>query len=152
MHGTMGEIRVDETLNVVAEIRATHPQANEAELAQMLANRLRQDETEFVTACRRLVHGALITLGRLERAQRARRDTEEDDQAETAALADLVRCKVLLDLTMPNNKAMRFCTGADMAGFGEIYCRIASAVPPTMMVGEIMTESDVRALLTAGDQ
>jgi hypothetical protein len=54
----------------------------------------------------------------------------------------------LLDMIMPNGKALRFCTGCEMEAFGEGFLRIAAAVPADAMVGEVLTEAETRALLS----
>jgi hypothetical protein len=54
-----------------------------------------------------------------------------------------VKETVLLDLIMPNGVAMRFCTGTQMAGYGKAYEAIAA------MVGEVMVEAEIKALLQA---
>lgn len=53
----------------------------------------------------------------------------------------------LLDLTMPNGKAMRDCTGADMARFGNRYQRIAERVGKGKLVGSVLNEEQVRKII-----
>jgi hypothetical protein len=53
----------------------------------------------------------------------------------------------VLDLVMPNNKPMRFCTGAEMAKFGGIYGQIAEKVGNANLVGMVLTEAEVKPLL-----
>jgi hypothetical protein len=65
------------------------------------------------------------------------------------AAAAKARQTILLDLVMPNGKAMRFCTGDEMAKFGTAYSIIAERVG-SVLVGEILVESEVRGLLAAG--
>jgi hypothetical protein len=50
---------------------------------------------------------------------------------------------------MPNNEQLRFCTGAEVAGFGAAFSEIAERVGDESMVGEILCEDEVRALLRA---
>lgn len=54
---------------------------------------------------------------------------------------------VMLDLTMPNGKAMRDCTGADMAKFGNRYAKIAARVGKSGVVGEVLNEEQVRDII-----
>jgi len=56
---------------------------------------------------------------------------------------------VLLDLIMPNGQAMRYCTGGEMVGFGKAYQAIAVKVGAENLVGEVLIESEVKALLQA---
>ncbi len=54
---------------------------------------------------------------------------------------------VLLDLTMPNGKSMRDCTGAEMAKFGNRYQRIAEKVGKAKTVGSVLNEDQVKAIM-----
>jgi hypothetical protein len=65
-------------------------------------------------------------------------------------VAESVKQKVaqiaLLFLTMPNGKAMRYCTGREMATFGAGYAKIAKSVG-AKTVGEVLNEEEVRRLM-----
>ncbi len=54
---------------------------------------------------------------------------------------------IMLDLTMPNGKAMKDCTGAEMARFGNRYQRIAEKVGKAKLVGAVLNEDQVKAIL-----
>lgn len=54
---------------------------------------------------------------------------------------------IMLDLTMPNGKAMRECTGAEMAKFGNRYQKIAERVGKTKTVGGVLNEEQVRDIM-----
>lgn len=56
---------------------------------------------------------------------------------------------VMLDFLMPigDGKAMRDCTGAEMAKLGNRYQKIADKVGKTKTVGEVLNEDQVRALM-----
>jgi len=54
---------------------------------------------------------------------------------------------VMLDLQMPNGKKMRDCTGAEMAKFGNRYQRIAERVGKGRLVGSVLDEDQVRAIM-----
>lgn len=54
---------------------------------------------------------------------------------------------VMLDLTMPNGKAMRDCTGAEMAKFGNRYQKISARVGKSGIVGEVLNEEQVRDII-----
>lgn len=54
---------------------------------------------------------------------------------------------VVLDLTMPNGKPMKDCTGAEMAKFGNRYQKIAERVGKTKTVGSILNEEQVRGIM-----
>ena len=54
---------------------------------------------------------------------------------------------IMLDLTMPNGKAMRECTGGEMAKFGNRFQKIAERVGKTKLVGEVLAEDQVKAIM-----
>lgn len=54
---------------------------------------------------------------------------------------------VMLNLTMPNGKAMRDCTGAEMAKFGNRYQKIAERVGKAKLVGAVLDEDAVRKIM-----
>jgi hypothetical protein len=63
-------------------------------------------------------------------------------------IAARVKVTLVLDLIMPNGIAMRYCAGTQMATYGKAYEAIAAKVG-TAMVGEVMVEAEVKALLAA---
>jgi hypothetical protein len=54
---------------------------------------------------------------------------------------------IMLDLTMPNGKAMRDCTGAEMSKFGNRFQRIAEKVGKAKTVGSVLSEDQVKTIL-----
>jgi hypothetical protein len=54
---------------------------------------------------------------------------------------------VMLDLTMPNGKPMKECTGAEMSRFGNRFQRIAEKVGKTKTVGAVLNEDQVKAIM-----
>lgn len=54
---------------------------------------------------------------------------------------------VMLDLTMTNGKAMRDCTGAEMARFGNRFQKIAERVGKAKTVGSVLSEDQVKAIM-----
>lgn len=54
---------------------------------------------------------------------------------------------VMLDLTMPNGKAMRECTGQEMATFGNRFQKIATAVGKSKKVGDVLSEEQVQKIM-----
>lgn len=57
---------------------------------------------------------------------------------------------VLLDLTMPNGKALRYCTGRDCAKAGGWFTRIAKKIGAAGVVGKVLSEADVKSLFAEG--
>lgn len=54
---------------------------------------------------------------------------------------------VMLDLTMPNGKAMKDCTGAEMAKFGNRFQKIAERVGKAKTVGSVLSEEQVKGIM-----
>lgn len=54
---------------------------------------------------------------------------------------------IMLDLTMPNGKPMRDCTGGEMARFGNRFQKIAERVGKSKLVGSVLSEEQVRAVM-----
>lgn len=75
----------------------------------------------------------------MERAQAKARQAEAVERVKAQI--------VLLDLTMPNGKAMRDCTGGEMARFGNRFDRIAAKVGKTKLVGAVLNEEQVQAIM-----
>ncbi len=48
---------------------------------------------------------------------------------------------------MPNSKQLRYCLGREVAAFGDGFARIAEKVPADQIVGCVLVETEVRALL-----
>ena len=125
----------------------------EDRLAQMLAERIEEDRHLLLDASRLLVHQIVVVTETRKHQRKAasapvRAARRVADQAEAKAIAAKARQTILLDLTMPNGVAMRFCSGTQMAGFGTAYEKIAERAG-TAMVGEVMVEAEVNALLCA---
>lgn len=67
---------------------------------------------------------------------------------EADAMVESIKIKIaLLDLPMANGKAMRDCTGAEMAKFGNRYQRIAEKVGKAKLVGSVLSEDQVKAIM-----
>ena len=54
---------------------------------------------------------------------------------------------ILLDLMMPNGKPMKHCTGLEMTQFGTRFQRIAQRVGRHKLVGDVLTEDNVRKIM-----
>lgn len=70
------------------------------------------------------------------------------EQEEIRKAVDIIKGQiVLLDLTMPNGKPMKACTGAEMAKFGNRYQKIADQVGKNKFVGSVLSEDQVKKIL-----
>jgi ClpP class serine protease len=135
--------RVDER-QVVEVLRREHGD-NEDALVTALVDYLREHDDVLAVLARRMVHAALATRRRSQRrpVDRAR------DQAEARSIAARFKAEIVLDITCPNGKKLRHCTGAECGLFGDMFARIAQHVPPGALVGECLLESEARKLLAA---
>jgi hypothetical protein len=64
-------------------------------------------------------------------------------------VAKKVAKKVLLDWVTPLGKQLRFCTGTEVAALGSGFTKLAEKVPADTMVGEVLTEAEVQAAISA---
>ena len=76
------------------------------------------------------------------------RRSKEEDAARTATIFEEMKAKVrgivLLDLMLPNGKALRDATGAECAKAGGFFSEVAKAIKPTQVVDRNLTESDLQ--------
>lgn len=67
-----------------------------------------------------------------------------------SAVTKLIKARavqmVLLDMTMPNGKPLKDCTGNDCARAGGWLAKIAQKIKPTERVGQVLSEKQVRSL------
>jgi hypothetical protein len=90
-------------------------------------------------------HSLVPEVDRAER-QAARSKAASDVKA---AIEDHIKI-ALLDMMMPNGKPLRQCTGLECARFsskiGAWLLRISKQIKPTDIVGDVMTEKQLRQL------
>jgi len=140
---------------IVAEIVSANPKATEGQLRREFRNAVRNDEDYFLAVADYSFDAAFRALS----VQRERQRPSAEDRAIRAAAAaanaaahaktvkGIQEQLLLLNLEMPNGKRMRFCTGEEMTKFGTAYQRIAKKVGKTKMVGQVLGEKEVRALM-----
>ena len=77
-----------------------------------------------------------------------RRKSDKRLQAAADARAEevITRRIALLELTMPNGKPLRDCTGAECAGFGGWLLSVSDRVADDATVGSALSEDDLRGL------
>jgi hypothetical protein len=78
-----------------------------------------------------------------------------ESRIETAKTAIVERIEeraqmILLDMIMPNGKALKECSGKECASLGKRIspwlARISKAVPPSKLVGDVLSEERVRQI------
>lgn len=76
------------------------------------------------------------------------RRTKEETVARTnAGLAEMkanIRGIILLDLVLPNGKALRDATGAECAKAGGFFTEVSKAIKPTQVVDRHLAEGDLQ--------
>jgi hypothetical protein len=94
-----------------------------------------QDKVERMSHPRAVVRPVLV------------RRTKEEAAARTATVfAEMkasIRDIVLLDLLLPNGKALRDATGAECAKAGGFFTEVSKVLKPTQVVDRQLTESDL---------
>lgn len=155
-HGATRQSWSRESIRVIyAELKAEHPKADHSRMVKLLAERLEEEDARkaaadyIVTACENAQVGYEKRDERRSGTHRRRTAQErqkEDEEVEAAA--ESIKDQIMfLNQEMPNGKRMRYCTGAEMDKFGKAYQRIAKRVGSTKMVGSVLNEKEVRALL-----
>jgi hypothetical protein len=131
----------------IKQLCQQYPSGNEALLTDQLYAMAMEDPGLFKSCCRFCVTATLLNQARVGHLQQSRTpQARRSRQAKARATAKIVVAK-LLDMVMPNKKALRFCLGREVATFGAGFTRIAETVPADQMVGCVLVESEVRALL-----
>jgi hypothetical protein len=142
--------------SVVEDLRRRHRRADEDELSQFLMTAVSEGDDLLLEVCRFAVGRTLMAIAAQQRRQQAAPNTRQRAErkiAETKAVAEIVeRVKAtVLDLPVMlingETKKLRFTTGAELAGLGSAYTRLAAAIPPDAMLGECLTESEAAELL-----
>lgn len=78
------------------------------------------------------------------------RRTKDEAAARTTAVFEEMKAKVrgiiLLDLILPNGKALRDATGAECAKAGGFFSEVAKAIKPSQVVDRHLSEGDLQNL------
>jgi hypothetical protein len=128
---------------LVEVIRREHGDAGEDRLVELFVDYLKDHDEILTLLARRLVHSALTAQRRAER-----RVTDRGrDREEARAIYNRIKADIVLDMVCLNGKKLRFCSGAEVAAFGSAFTRIARMVGEDQLVGEVLIESEARALL-----
>jgi len=142
--------------DLVLRLIREYPNADDKTLARHMRDAVLGDEPEYLLPC--LLYVVRLTRRAVEE-QRPKK-TREERTAQKRQHAAQIRSRVtervreqaekmLLDLEMPNGKRLRDCTGNDCARFGGWYKRLADKVGPRKLIGDVLSEQDVRKLYKA---
>jgi hypothetical protein len=134
---------------VLLRLISEHPDASREELEALYLAKTEMVPALVEEALRRAFDNDLDQIRKPPR--RRPRPSAADVEAAKAAVDETVeRIKevVLLDLVQPNGKKLRDCTGADVRAFEaqmpSWFKAIAAKVKPEEIVGEILSEAEVR--------
>jgi hypothetical protein len=144
--------RAKSVRDLLAEIVTSSPQASDKVLLEKFVEHLREDDDYFLAAAEYAFDNALRALRReqtqptvIQKAKRAAQKAA--DAVAHAKLVSRIKSKVvLLNLQTPNGKKLRDCSGAECRHLGGWYARIASEVAANKLVGDVLSEQQVRAL------
>jgi hypothetical protein len=143
--------RVFDIRKIISDLRGRH--RSEDKLVSALVSMCEEDRDVLKNFARYVIRQmADDDAGRSRRAAAQPTPAQREyHRVEAKKVAQKVAAKVaeriVLDLVMPNGTRMRYCTGAQMKGFGDAYTRIGEKVGDGNLVGEIMTEEEAKALL-----
>jgi len=137
--------------DLLAEIITTNPQSSDRLLLEKFVEQLREDDDYFLAAAEYAFDNAMRALRREQARptpqQRAELAAERAKHAAAhAKLVSRIKAKVLLNLAMPNGKKLRDCTGEECRHFGGWCLRVAAKVGLAKLVGDVLSEQQVRAL------
>jgi hypothetical protein len=133
--------------------------ADERRIAQLLAERMESNDDVREAGAHLLAHDALVA----ERVIHQRSTTAPSPQQRVARkvatakvvkqLAQKARERIWLDLPIVllsgESKQLRYVLGRELAELGGIYHAVAKKVGDENMVGEVLVEAELKALLCA---
>jgi hypothetical protein len=137
-----------------------HPNADQDELEEahweLMVKQIKAGNLEFVKAMHAYWFAPnLRSLIRFSEQQRNLKRNQAKASAIATAKAASTKAKsvfesitriVILDLVLPNGKKLRDCTGKDCAKAGGLYAKIAGRVKPNQIVGQVLTEDQIRKM------
>lgn len=128
----------DNPRSLLLELVRDLPHADAETLARHLRDRVLDDDRYLLPIVRYFVRNNMRSL------------QDRRPRGQSRALVEQAKTKIsarLLDMVMPNGKALRDCTGADVRRFGAGFSSIAKKVKPRQLVGQALTETDLRQML-----
>ena len=137
---------------MLADIVTANPQATDRLLLEKFVACLREDDDYFLAAAEYAFDNALRALRREQAEPTVMQKAKQAKHKAGVAAAHAKRVAriksniVLLSMMMPNGKKLRDCSGEECSHFGGWYRRIASDIGPTKLVGDVLSEQQVRAL------
>jgi hypothetical protein len=140
----------------VGELRQQNMKADERRIGQLLAERMERDDDLREASAHLLAHDALVAE-RVARQRPAPSPKQRIARKVASAkvvkqLAQKARERIWLDLPLMllsgETKQLRYVTGRELAELGGAYQAVAVKVGDENMVGEVLVEAEVKALLS----
>jgi len=143
---------------LLRRIREENPNASKSALLRQFISELRDEENEnyLLVALEYVFDAAWNASVKPADCARPRRSGGEVSASKAIAVAAASELKaaikeaatrmVLLDLEMPNGKALRDCTGKECKRIGGWLVAVAAAVKPGDVIGAVLSEAQVRRL------
>lgn len=135
-------------------VQAAHPKADMDQLRDLLIIEIKKDAGYIDTAVEYAATRTVAnTFKNPEEEIIKQKITKEKTTAITAKTVSKLKEHIvkeanimLLDLTMANGKALRNCTGAECVKFGGWFSAIAAKVGRKQLVGNALSEEQLRSL------
>ena len=83
-------------------------------------------------------------FGRSAKYVEQQKALERNTQDAVRRVSDTFRKIILMDLTLPNGKMLRYATGAECVKAGGFYLEVAKHVKSTQVVDKHLTEDDLK--------
>jgi hypothetical protein len=148
--------------DLVARLAQRYPRASEWELAEHLKECVLGDDSDYLLPILRMTVRNIMraledekskprkprkSLAQLAAANKARAERIERAKTKWTDRIHEEAEKLLLDHEAPYGKPLRDCSGKECTRFGGWYQRLGAKVGPRKLVGDVLTEEQVRELL-----
>jgi len=135
-------------MEVLVAIIEANPTANNDELFRKWSDIVKDDDDLLDAALLHTFTNLIASLKRPHRGGQSRfkgRSREERD-ASVAQIKREAKEILILDLIMPNGKPLRVCTGAYGRQCGGGIGRVAKAVKPMQIIGQVLNDEQAQRL------
>jgi hypothetical protein len=136
-------------MQVLVDLVEGDPSADPNRLFKVWWPIIQSDDDYLEAVARHAFTNFLTSLDRDRRASATRRKTKRMAQQHrdaVSALTSKIKNLILLDLQLPNGKKLRNCTFAECSAAGGWFKLLATRGRPSEVVGEVLTEDDLRKL------
>lgn len=139
-------------MEILARLVEASPRASDEILFLQWAEAMKKDDDLLLAALRHTFTNLRSALTRSavlrERQSPEQRQVENAKiKAEVSKKVDAVKSIVLLNLLLPNGKAARYSTFADAGRAGGFWTKVSKLGKPQQIIGQVVTEEQLRALL-----